>query len=243
MGERHAAVDTYIANAQPFARPILEHLREVVHAACPEVEEKMKWSFPHFDYKGMLCSMAAFKGHAAFGFWKHGLLAEQGALAAGMNRGAMGSFGRLASVDDLPPRRVLVALVKQAMKLNDAGLVSPHRSKPRPRPPIAPPRAFTAALAKHAKARAAWHAFAPGHRREYLEWITEAKTDATRDARIATTIAWVAEGKARNWKYAKPAKRAAKNVAPARAARATPKRVAAKTPAKRATPKRRASRA
>ncbi len=240
MGERVPAVDAYIAKAQPFARPILEHLREVVHAACPQVEEKMKWSFPHFDYKGMLCSMAAFKNHAAFGFWKHGLLAEKGVVAAGLNRGAMGSFGRLTSVDDLPPRRVLVALVKQAMALNDAGVVSPHRSKPTPRPAIAPPAAWTKALRANAKARAAWEAFTPGRRRDYLEWITEAKTDATRDARIATTIAWVAEGKPRNWKYAKPAKRSAKKAAPARTARPAPKRTAA---AKRATPKRRSARA
>ncbi len=240
MGKRHPAVDAYIAKSQPFARPILEHLREVVHAACPDVIETMKWSFPHFDYKGMLCSMAAFKEHAAFGFWKHGLLAERGALAAGMNRGAMGSFGRVTSVADLPPRRALAVLVKQAMKLNDEGVKSPHRSKPRPRPAIAPPAAFTAALKKDAKARATWAAFPPGHRRDYLEWITEAKTVATRDARIATTIEWVGEGKARNWKYAKPAKRAGAPAAKAPPAKARAKSRAAKPRGRRAatTPKR-----
>jgi len=235
MGERHAAVDAYIAKCRPFARPILEHLREVVHAACPDAVEVMKWSFPHFDYKGMLCSMAAFQQHASFGFWKHALLAEQGVLVAGMNRGAMGSFGRLTSIDDLPPRRVLVALVKRAVKLNDEGVKSPHRSQPGPRPAIAPPRAFTAALAKHAKARAAWAGFTPGRRREYLEWITDAKTDATRDARIATTIAWVAEGKARNWKWAKPAKGRAQRAA---AKAPATKRAVRKVAAKRAAAKR-----
>ena len=202
MGKRSAAVDAYIAKAQPFAKPILAHLREVVHAACPDAEEKLKWSFPHFDYKGMLCSMAAFKAHASFGFWKHSVMVKDATLAGVLERDGMGSLGRLTSVRDLPSRRELAGLVRAAMKLNDEGVKNPVRSNPKPRPAIQPPAAFMAALRRNKKALAAWDAFPPGHRREYLEWITEAKTDPTRDKRIATAIEWIAERKGRNWKYA-----------------------------------------
>ena len=201
MSERIAAVDTYIEQARPFAKPILVHLRDVVHAACPQVEESMKWSFPNFGYKGMLCNMAAFKEHVAFGFWKHALLAEQADLPGGLSRDAMGSFGRITSLSDLPPKRQLVALVRLAMKLNDEGVKAPRR-QPGTKAAIRPPAAFTRALRANRKAASAFAAFPPGHRREYLEWITEAKTDATRDRRIATAIEWIAEGKPRNWKYA-----------------------------------------
>jgi hypothetical protein len=214
MSERIAAIDAYIGKAQPFARPILEYLRDVVHAACPDVEEKIKWGFPHFDYRGMLCSMAAFKAHAAFGFWKHGLLVEQAGLVAGLNRGAMGSFGRTTSRDELPPRRVLVALVRHAMRLNEEGVKNPARSNRAPKPAIRPPAAFTAALARNRKARATYDGFPPGQRREYLEWITEAKTAETRERRMATAIEWMAEGKRRNWKHEKPKRTSAPAAAP-----------------------------
>jgi hypothetical protein len=201
MGKRIAGIDAYIKQAQPFARPILAHLRDVVHEACPEVEEKLKWSHPHFDYKGMMCGTASFKAHAVFGFWKHDLMVKAASPSVGFKRDAMGSFGCLTSVDDLPPRRELIKLIKLAMKLNDEGVKNPARSNPKPKPAIRPPAAFTAALKKNRKAQATFDAFPPGQRREYLEWITEAKTEATRDKRIATAVEWMAEGKRRNWKY------------------------------------------
>ena len=197
MGERIAAVDAYIAKAEPFARPILTHLRALVHAACPEAEESIKWGFPNFGYHGMLCSMAAFKRHASFGFWKHSLVVKDG--APGRDRGAMGSFGRITSLADLPPRRTLVALVRRAMKLNEQGIRPVRRS--RPRPPLPVPADLRRALAGSRAAAAAWKAFPPGHRREYIEWIREAKTAPTRAKRLATTLEWLAEGKPRNWKY------------------------------------------
>jgi uncharacterized protein YdeI (YjbR/CyaY-like superfamily) len=203
MGKRIAGIDAYIRKTQPFARPILEHLRDVVHAACPEVEEKLKWSHPHFDYKGMMCGTAAFKSHATFGFWKHSVMVKEASEAAGFRRDAMGSFGRLTSVDDLPPRRELVKLIRLAMKLNDDGVKNPVRSNPKPKRAIRPPAAFSAALKKNKKALAIFESFPPSQKREYLEWITEAKTDATRDQRISTAVEWMAEGKRRNWKYAK----------------------------------------
>ncbi len=201
MGTRSAAVDAYISRARPFARPILEHLREVVHAACPDVAETIKWGMPFFMYEGMLGHMAAFQGHAAFGFHRHAVLVRESGLQAGFDRSAMGSFGRLTSVKDLPPRRVLLALVKLAMTLNAGGGSRAPRATAKARPAIRSPAAFLAALRADREASATWAAFPPGKRRDYLEWITEAKTAATRAKRIVTSVAWLAQGRARNWKY------------------------------------------
>jgi len=197
-------VDAYIAKSAEFARPILRHVREVVHAACPDVEETMKWGFPHFMYEGMLCSMASFKQHCAMGFWK-------GALIEGLDGNgaaeAMGSFGRIEKLSDLPPRRTLAGYVKQAMKLNEDGVTAPARAKPKtPRPELPVPDALAAALKKNRRALATFEAFPPSHRREYVEWIAEAKGEETRDRRVAQAVEWMAEGKQRNWKYAKGAK-------------------------------------
>ncbi|MEO6214378.1 MAG: YdeI/OmpD-associated family protein [Vicinamibacterales bacterium] len=196
MGTRDQRVDTYIERAQPFSRPILRHLRKVVHTGCPDVVETMKWSFPHFDYKGIFCGMASFKEHCTFGFWKASLLEGLG----GIDKEAMGQFGRIASLGDLPPERKLVALVQQAAKLNDAGVKVPRVAKA-PKPPLAAPGELVAALKKNRKAQRAWDAFSPSHRREYIEWIVEAKQQATRDRRMATAIEWIVEGRGRNWKY------------------------------------------
>jgi hypothetical protein len=198
MGSRDPRVDTYIAKAAPFANPILTRIRAAVHKGCPDVEETMKWSFPHFDYKGMLCAMAAFKQHCTLGFWKASLLDAR--VVGSKPKEAMGHFGRITSVDDLPSEKALAALVRQAARLNDEGVkVVRERKAPKPMP-TAPP-AFLKALRSNEKAQATYEAFSPSHRREYLEWIAEAKTDATRGKRIATTIEWLAAGKSRNWKY------------------------------------------
>jgi uncharacterized protein YdeI (YjbR/CyaY-like superfamily) len=201
MGKRDPRVDAYIRNAAPFAQPILVELREIVHAACPDVEEDMKWRFPHFLYKGMLCSMASFTQHAAFGFWK-------GALVTGGPRSAdaMGHFGRLTKVSDLPSKKVLAGLVKKAAQLNDQGIKVARVKKARPAKPVTPPADLAAALKKKAKARSGYDALSPSHKREYIEWITEAKTDETRARRVAQAIEWMAEGKSRNWKYERPAR-------------------------------------
>ena len=202
MGTRDPRVDAYIEKAQPFAKPILKHLRSVVHSACPDVEETMKWSFPHFDYKGIFCAMAGFKQHCTFGFWKGSLLRGR---VKGMPAGgeeSMGQFGRITSLADLPSERTLKAIVKAAAKLNDENVVVPRR-KAKPKPPLKVPAYFTAALRKNKEALAAFDAFPPSHRREYVEWVTEAKTEETRARRLATALEWIAEGKGRNWKYQK----------------------------------------
>lgn len=204
MATTDPRIDAYIAKSAPFAQPILAHLRAVVHAKCPMVEETIKWGFPHFMYRGaMLCSMAAFKQHVAFGFWKGALL--EGVGAAGANGDAMGQFGRIASFADLPSKAVLARLVRAAMTLNDDGVALPRTLKKRATTVDVPPT-FAAALQRNAKAKAAFDAFSPSHRREYCEWIAEAKRDETRERRIAQALQWLREGKSRNWKYERPSR-------------------------------------
>jgi len=196
MGKKDKRVDAYIANAQDFAKPILIHLRAIVHETCPDVEETIKWSSPFFEYAGStLCMMTAFKQHAGFGFWQRKLVVGDAAEGGGPNQ-----FGRLTQLSDLPSKRVLAAYLKKAMQLNDAGIKTP-RSAPKPKKPLVAPADLKAALGKNKKALAAFGKFPPSHQREYVEWITDAKTDATRQRRLTQAIEWIAEGKARNWKY------------------------------------------
>jgi uncharacterized protein YdeI (YjbR/CyaY-like superfamily) len=199
MGQRDPRIDAYIAGAAAFAQPILAHLREVVHAACPDCEETLKWSAPSFTYRGrILCGMAAFKQHAAFGLW------QGGAIVGGERRdAAMGQFGRLTRIADLPGKRELVAYLRQGMQLIDAGAKRAPIRESRPKPPLEVPDDLVAALRGNARARATFDAFPPGSRREYVEWITEAKREATRANRLAQAVEWLAEGKRRNWKYEK----------------------------------------
>ena len=196
MARRDRRIDAYIAKAEKFAQPILQHLRDVVHEACPDVEEAMKWSSPHFLHKGMLCGMASFKAHVAFGFWKGALVLGND----GKEKAAMGQFGRITKLDDLPADRTLKSLVKKAMKLNEAGAKVPRPLK-HPKPPVVAPDDLAAALKRNKKAQATYDAFPPGHKRDYVEWITEAKRPETRRRRLASTIEWLAQGKSRNWKY------------------------------------------
>lgn len=198
MGQHDPRVDAYIEKRAEFARPILERLRELVHATCPDVEETIKWGMPSFEYHGILCGMAAFKQHAVFGFWKHELVIGDDEKW----REAMGSFGCLRSVRELPTRVQFARWMKKAMQLNVDGVKAPQRKRAR-RAPAKLHAAFRAALAKSSKARASFAALAPSHRREYVEWIAEAKRDETRARRIATAVQWLAQGKRRNWKYEK----------------------------------------
>jgi len=198
MVKRDPRVDAFIGKAAPFARPILTHIREVVHEACPEVEETLKWSSPAFMYHGILCMMSAFKEHAIFGFWKGTLIVDRDGRKYDK---AMGNFGRLTDVKQLPSRRVLTSYIKQAMRLNAEGVKAPRKTAARRKAAPRPPADLSAALRKSARARATWAAFSPSHRREYVEWITEAKRAETRARRLDTAIEWLAQGKARNWKY------------------------------------------
>lgn len=195
-------IDAYIRKAPEFARPILEHLRSVIHEGCPDVVESIKWSMPAFDHNGPMCGLAAFKAHCAFRFWKGELVAPQ---EDGGH--AMGRFGHIERLDDLPARRTLVAIVKKAARLNDDGVRAPwqeERAKTRAKAvkaPLVVPDDLAAALKKNRKAAAAFETFPPSHRREYVEWIVGAKRDETRQRRVATAVSQIAEGKSQNWKY------------------------------------------
>ena len=203
MATKDPRIDAYIARSADFAKPILQHLRKVVHAGCPDVVETIKWSMPHFDHKGVMCGMAAFKEHCAFGFWKADLILEPGETS---ERSGMGSFGGIRSLADLPNEKKLIGYVRKAAALNEAGVKAPGRTQPKKRKPLAMPEDLTAALKKNASARKTFEGFSPSHRREYIEWITQAKREETRKERLAKTMKWLAEGKARNWKYM-PAKK------------------------------------
>ena len=193
---RDPRIDAYIERAAPFAQPILQHVRVLVHEACPAVEETIKWGMPTFVHAGaILCGMAAFKQHASFGFWKHALV-----VGEGEPRDGMGSYAKLVSLDDLPPKRTLLAHLRKAVALNEAGVKSPAR-KSAPKPPPETPAELAAALAQAPAAKAAFDAFPPGCRREYIEWIAGAKRPETRARRVSEAVAWMAEGKRRNWKY------------------------------------------
>jgi uncharacterized protein YdeI (YjbR/CyaY-like superfamily) len=195
MGSRDPRVDAYIAKSADFAKPILVYVRELVNATCPQAEETLKWGMPTFMYHGMLCGVAAFKQHCTFGFWKHSLV-----VGAGRYDDAMGQFGRITKLSDLPRKKELVAFIKKAMQLNEDGIkIERPRTKPRPAPRA--PEDFASALKKNRKAQAVYDAFSPGMKREYVEWITEAKREETRGKRIAQSVEWIAEGKQRNWKY------------------------------------------
>ena len=192
-------VTAYIAQAPEFAQPILQQIRDVVHAACPEVVETLKWSRPHFDYKGMMCGMSYFKAHCALGFWK-GELVVPG--ADDKNDEGMGQFGRLTTVKDLPAKKVLMGYVKKAMALNDDGVQAPSRAKPKTAPrPVVVPDYFAKALRAQPAAAKHFEAFSPSAKREYTDWLEEAKAEATRERRMLQALEWIAEGKQRNWKY------------------------------------------
>ena len=201
MIKKEKQIDAYISKSAEFAKPILEHLRKLVHDSCTDVEEKIKWGFPHFDYKGeMMCSMAAFKQHAVFGFWKSPLMKDKALLEIAKSELAMGHLGRITSLKDLPADKKIIGWIKEAMKLNDEGkkLV---KVKPVEKKELITPDYFIKAVQKNKKAWTVFEAFTPGCKKEYVQWITEAKTEETRNKRLAQAIEMMAEGKKRNWKY------------------------------------------
>jgi uncharacterized protein YdeI (YjbR/CyaY-like superfamily) len=209
MGTKDPRVDEYIEKkAADFAKPILKKLRTLVHKGCSDVEETIKWGMPSFDYKGPFCSMVAFKQHCGFGFWKSSLIfdgknhtseAEQRLKWGAEGKGS--DCSRITSVKDLPTDAKILALIRKAKKLNDDGVKIPKEKTAKK--PLPMPKDFEAALKKTKGAKANFGKFPPSHKREYIEWIIEAKRDETRRKRIATAVEWIAEGKSRNWKYQK----------------------------------------
>ena len=191
-------VDAYIAKAAPFARPILQHLRQLVHQGCPGVTEALKWNSPFYLHNGkILCFTAAFKAHLAFGFW--GPAMKKVLARDGRAKDGRGLLGRITSLPDLPPDKVLLGYIRTARQLHDSGAAGPLKRRPRPALPV--PADLADALKRSKKAAATWAAFSPSCRREYIEWITEAKRAETREQRLLTTVEWLAAGRKRNWKY------------------------------------------
>ena len=195
-------IDAYIEKSAAFAQPILEHLRELVHKTCPQVEETIKWGFPHFEYKGILCSMAAFKQHCSFGFWKATLLQDDKELLQRIGKTGMGHFDKITSLNDLPSDKILAGFIKQAVRLNEEEIKAPAKPKA-PAKAMKAPADLLAALKKNKAALKTFEAFSPSNKKDYIEWIVDAKTEATRTRRLETAIEWMSEGKPRNWKYMK----------------------------------------
>jgi uncharacterized protein YdeI (YjbR/CyaY-like superfamily) len=204
MATKDKRIDAYIAKAQPFAQPVMKKLRELVHKACPEVTETIKWGMPSFEYKGPMFGFASFKAHCVGGFWKSKLLKDpNNLLGERKNQGgeAMGNLGRMTSIKDLPPDKAMIDFIKQHMKLNDEGIKV--EKKPKPKKELVIPKELTAAISKNKKAKETFEKFPPSQKREYAEWITDAKTDETRNRRLKDAVQWMSEGKPRMWKYMK----------------------------------------
>jgi len=202
MKNASTEVDVYIARSAEFAQPILKKVRQLFHKAYPKIEETIKWGVPHFEYKGIVGSMAGFKQHVSFGFWKGKLLSDPRGLFTGVGNTEMGAL-RVSSLKEMPADKVLLEYIKEAVQLNE-NEIKPPRAKPRkPAAPLSVPSDLASALDRNPTARATFESFSPSHRKEYIEWITEAKQAATREKRLATALEWMAEGKPRNWKYMK----------------------------------------
>ena len=201
MEQYDARIDAYIARAAPFAQPILEHIRQIVHEASPLITETVKWGMPFFDYKGPVCQMAAFKQHLGFGFWRASRLNDPDGLLKGSDEeAAAGSFGRIMTIEDLPSATALKNFVLQAIALNESGIKVPKKIAA-PKAELDMPADFNALLSGDQKALENFVNFSPSKKREYLEWFVEAKSDATRQKRMEQALEWISEGKSRNWKY------------------------------------------
>lgn len=204
MAKKDTRIDDYIAKAQPFAQPILQHLRDLIHKAVPDVQENIKWGMPSFEYKGQFCHFAAFKQHAVLGLWKTALLDDpDGYLQERASQGgdAMGNLGRITCLADLPPDDIILQFFLKAKKLNDEGVKIVKPKKERVELDI--PQYFSVALKGNQAAQTTFDQFSPSNKKEYLDWVTGAKTERTRLERLATAIEWMSEGKVRMWKYAK----------------------------------------
>lgn len=197
-------IDAYIEKAAPFAKPILEYIRQVVHSTSPLITETVKWGMPFFEYKGPVCMMAAFKQHCAFGFWKASRLNDPNHLLNPGEDAAAGSFGRVYALSDLPGEDALKDFILQAIKINESGKKEPTEKKaPLEKKELVIPDYFTVLLDEHPKAKETFEKFSYSHKKEYVEWIIDAKTDATREKRLAQAMEMMAEGKSRMWKYQK----------------------------------------
>lgn len=200
MEQYDSRVDAYIEKSAAFAKPILTHLRNLVHKASPELKETMKWSCPFFDFQGPVCQIAAFKQHCAFGFWKEKLMDDPHQIL-NQQPDTAGSIGKITSLEDLPADEILIRYIQQAIALNKAGTKAPAKTKVKEPTSVQVPADFSEMLLKYTAAAGHFEQFSASQKKEYLSWFEEAKTEATRAKRIATALEWISEGKIRNWKY------------------------------------------
>ena len=203
MATKNPAFDAYIAKSAPFAQPILKHLRSLVHKACPNVEEAIKWGMPCFDYHGIMCNMAAFKQHCSFGFWKASVMKDAEFLQSKEQREGMGHLGKIGYLKDLPADKKIIAWIKEAMQLNEGAVKVPKARPKKALLPLKNPDWLVKLLKTDKKAWGHFQAFSTSQKKEYIEWFTEAKTESTRQKRLDQAFEWIKEGKPRNWKYMK----------------------------------------
>ena len=201
MEKFDSRIDEYISKSAEFAKPILNHLRSLIHQASPQISETIKWGFPHFDYKGTVCGMASFKQHCALGFWKGSLLKDEHQILQKESSEAMGQFGRIQALSDLPEDGIIISFILQAVELNEKGVKLVKKPKPVTDNALEVPSYLREELEKHDQALLNFNNFSNSHRKEYIQWLEEAKTEATRTKRLATAIEWLSQGKGRNWKY------------------------------------------
>lgn len=201
--EKHSLkIDAYIEKSQDFAQPVLHYIRETVHEFCPDTEETVKWSFPHFMYKAkILFAMASFKQHCTFGFWLEKEMKTMQEITSDIEKNSMFSLGKITKIEDLPPKNQLKKAIKEAMELIDMGVTL--KKTPPAKTETEIPDYFQAVLNGNEKALEVFEKGSPSFRKEYINWITEAKTEATRNKRMEQSLEWIAEGKSRNWKYEK----------------------------------------
>ena len=203
--KKDPGIDTYINKSADSMQAILNHFRKLIHQTCPELEETIKWGFPHFNYKGnLMCYMASFKQHCAIGFWKAPLMVKSKELnEMAKTEAAMGHLGKISSLRDLPKDQLLIKYIREAMKLNEQGVPLPSKSKPAKKKELVVPDYFMKNLIKNKKALKTFETFSYSNKKEYVEWVTSAKTEVTRAKRLTDAVLWMSEGKIRNWKYVK----------------------------------------
>lgn len=196
-------IDGYIQKSADFARPVLNHLRHLIHESCPRIQETIKWGFPHFEYKGTICSMAGFKQHCVLSFWKSSLMTDPYNLFQKTDKTAMGQLGQIKHVNELPSDDILISYFREAYELNEKNIKLPAKSKQPKTKELEIPSYFTEALSESQKAIETFQNFSYSHKKEYVDWVTGAKTEETRTKRLATSIEWLEQGKPRMWKYLK----------------------------------------
>lgn len=196
-------IDAYIAKSAAFAQPVLTYLRQLIRETCPDVQETIKWGMPSFEYKGMMAGLASFKGHCAFYLWKGNIIPDPHGFLSTVGGTGMGNFGKITSLGDLPTREIIVYYLQEAMRLNEEGIQVPKDKTKAAKKASETPQELLEALKQSPAAQLTYDNFPPGQKREYDEWIADAKTDATRQKRLKDAIQWMSEGKIRNWKYVK----------------------------------------